>query len=274
MYSNGRTEPSVLFLIVNWYLNIRDSSLNDSSVCLLPLNQTVLCKHGWLKHGPVRLLEDVSMWLVAHIIINKGLLCVKVPPAVCEHSWLSSKTIRLSKEVRAEHRCHVFRQLCTGCPDSTRCLLIYNTDASLLYVTVSSWWRACCLQNTTRCLQTSARPRPAPRGRSRWQSSRTTPRAKRTNRKQRARGRVLDPQINLPSLVHFPFPLCHNPPVLSSVVSRTSLQSRTAICQRTKERPATLRRKQANRRKHERGSKKERKTSRLTSWIPKCPREC
>lgn len=59
----------------------------------------------------------------------------------------------------------------------------------------------------------------------------------------------------------------------SPLVLRTSLQSQTVICRRKKEKLVMLRRRQANRRKDGPGSKKERKMTRLTSWIPKFPRE-
>lgn len=66
----------------------------------------------------------------------------------------------------------------------------------------------------------------------------------------------------------------HKPPVLSSLVLRTSLPSRTVTCQRMKERQKVmLRRKQANSRRDVPGSKKERKMTRSTSWTPRFPRE-
>lgn len=140
---------------------------------------------------------------------------------------------------------------------------------------VSSWWRACCPQNTTRSWPTSARPRLAPNG-GNWQwSSMTTPRARRRRPKPRARGRELFQNQNLPSPHGFTSVSHLSPPSLCLVVSRRSLQSRTAICQGTKERPAVprSRREQWKHKRAVPGLKKARKMTHLTSWIPKCPRE-
>lgn len=64
-----------------------------------------------------------------------------------------------------------------------------------------SWWRACCLQSTTRSSRTSARPRLVARGGNWFQRSRMSLRVKPRCLKQRAKGRapfwILD---------HFPLP--------------------------------------------------------------------
>lgn len=134
-----------------------------------------------------------------------------------------------------------------------------------------SWWGACSPQNTIRSWPTSARPRLAPNG-GNWQwSSRTTQRARKRRRpKPRARGREPFQNPNLPPRRGFTA-VSHFHRCL--VASRRSWQSRIAICRKTKERPATPRREGWNLERGGPGWKKARKMTRLTSWIPKCPRE-